>query len=123
MKRLLLPLLALSIPAAHATNYVECEAIRAVITRNNIQLENAVNNSYQSFRTKLINEKFKVNSYSEIDRELDFVRNIDCKAFADKIPNTQSEEYELFFTELTKPYFDIEDRATNDFKKRGCYYF
>jgi len=28
---LLLPLLALLIPAAHATNYVECEAIRTVI--------------------------------------------------------------------------------------------
>ena len=123
MKRLLLPLLALLIPSAHATNYVECEAIRSVITRNNIQLENAIKDSYLAFKSKLINEKFQVNNCSEIDYEMEFVRNIDCKAFADKIPDSDSEEYKSFLIEYTQPYLDIDKRASGDFKKRGCYYF
>jgi len=38
MHKLLIPLLAFSIPCAHATNYVECEAeaIRAVMSTNEI---------------------------------------------------------------------------------------
>tara|TARA_Y100001937_G_scaffold24062_1_gene34574 strand:+ start:11247 stop:11612 length:366 start_codon:yes stop_codon:yes gene_type:complete len=121
MKRLLLPLLALLIPSAHATNYVECEAIRSVITRNNIQLENAIKDSYLAFKSKLINEKFQVNNCSEI--EFEYVDNLDCRLFAEKIPDSDSEEYKSFFIAYTQPYRDIDKRASSDFKKRGCYYF
>ena len=56
---MLLQLLALVIPSAHAPNYVECEAIRSVIIRNNVQLENAIKESYLTFKFKLIIEKFQ----------------------------------------------------------------
>ena len=112
MKRLLLPLLALLIPAAYATNYVECEAIRSVITRNNIQLKNTIKDSYLAFKSKLINEKFKVNNCSEI--EFEYVTNLDCRIFAEKIPDSDSVEYKSFFIEHTQPYRDMDKRASGD---------
>ena len=139
MKRLLLSLLTLFIPAAHATNYVECEAIRAVISRNNIQQGEAKKNSKNDFVEFKINEKFPENNY--IRERFNFCAGLDgkvnenkCFAFWDSIAtfwnDTDTEiksqyisEYQEFLNSKLEPYIQVNKRATNDLKKRGCYYF
>ena len=63
MKRLLLSLLALSIPAAHATNYVECEAIRAVISRTEMQIKDVKKKSPHNFAEFKVNQKYPENNF------------------------------------------------------------
>ena len=58
MRKLLIALLAFSIPSAHATNYVECEAIRAAIIRNQIQMKNAEENFYKAYEGKKVEGKY-----------------------------------------------------------------
>ena len=120
MKRLLLPILALLIPAAHATNYVECEAIRAVIMRNQSQMNNSFDEIRSSFHRKKVNEKYGVETCNLVgERYL-----IDqCVTYRGSTPKTFEVEWNEFYKASMKVYADINTRATNDFKKRGCYYF
>tara|TARA_B100000575_G_C22526774_1_gene340326 strand:- start:201 stop:485 length:285 start_codon:yes stop_codon:yes gene_type:complete len=74
MKRLILPLLASLIPSAHATNYVDCEAIRAVIARNDIQKDEAIKYARETFRQTKVKGSHNGNdcndfSYGSSDRE------------------------------------------------------
>ena len=142
MKRLLLPLLALSIPAAHATNYVECEAIRAVIMRNKIQMDNAFDEIRNSFHRKKVNEKYGVetcnllntgsisksflnpNAVQSDSYNKDPERRVnECVEYRDSSLKIFESEWVGFYEESTKAFEDINKRATNDFKKRGCYWF
>ena len=121
MKRLLLPLLALLIPAAHATNYVECEAIRTVIMRNGIQKDEALKSVDFRFKKLKVKEKYYVDNC--LDFDYDSWEREQCDAFASKVFSTFKDEYVEYVKPTISPYLDIEQRATNDFKKRGCYYF
>ena len=114
MKRLLLPLLALLIPAAHATDYVECEAIRAVIYRNRVQRQK----EYKRLNAEIpkISDEQRYSKYKVYYCELleDPKIKAECQNMKEPIVD---------LSKKLKPYDDIEKRATNDFKKRGCYYF
>ena len=123
MKRLLLPLLALLIPSAHATNYVECEAIRAVIMRNEIQMDKATKDAISRFKTSKIKEKYNGKGYCVLDFPYGTSGREECKEFEETITTVFSDEAEKFIEPSVNPYREIEKRATNDFKKRGCYYF
>ena len=127
VKCLLLPLLALLIPSAHATNYVECEAIRAVITRNNMQIEDAEKAAIDLFVEKKIGEKFglgntNIKDCSQVADEDTLLRST-CDAYAKRVYSNSKEEAKPFLEEYKKTFIDVELRATKDFKKRGCYYF
>jgi len=52
MKKILLIAFSCLIPSAHAVDYVKCEAIRAVISRNSIQRQEAFKDSYDRFEMK-----------------------------------------------------------------------
>ena len=143
MKRLLLPILALLIPAAHATNYVECEAIRAVIVRTKIQKEDAFNEIKDSFHRKKVNEKYNVETCNLLKERGSIGKsflnpresksdnfNVDpqikvneCVAYRDDSIETFKEEWNQYYLSSIKIYEDIDTRATKDFKKRGCYWF
>ena len=122
MKRLLLPLLALLIPAAHATNYVECEAIRAVIVRTDLQKETAKEENKELFVATKVEEKYgkydcpkdPMNFYNQDEKCLEFKKNV-WKNFKE-----EGDEYVKAGLAL---YDRISERAEKDFKKRGCYYF
>ena len=47
--------------------------------------------------------------------------------FRNLLSEEEVNEYKSEFREFTlsklKPYVKVSERATNDFKKRGCYYF
>ena len=121
MKRLLLPLLALLIPSAHATNYVECEAIRAVIARNGIQKDEAIKNARETFRQTKVKGSHNGKdcndfSYGSNDRE-------QCQSFELGIFTIFGDEYSKYKESIISPYKEIDERATKDFKKRGCYWF
>ena len=127
MKRLLLPLLALLIPAAHATNYVECEAIRNVISRTEVQLKEAEKKAMRLFVEKKIRDNFgsgdpEIKDCSQVGDQDTFVRST-CEAFASNVFEASNEEAKIYIQEFIKPYVDVQIRATKDFKKRGCYYF
>ena len=120
MRKLLIALLAFSIPSAHATNYVECEAIRAVISRNEIQKEKAEENFYKSYESKKVEEK-----YGEGNRDcfydLSEPLRTECKDYMKSV--WESKEHLKLLKATLDPHKEIAKRATNDFKKRGCYYF
>ena len=124
MKRLLLSLLALSIPAAHATNYVECEAIRAVISRNGIQMEEAEKNALVAFQYQKVEEKYADQGITSCyDFGYDTVQRKECNSYENSVTTIFEDEARNFFNERVGPYKEIEERATKDFKKRGCYWF
>ena len=140
MKRLLLPLLALLIPAAHATNYVECEAIRSVITRTEKQIEDVKKKSFHDFAEFKVNQKYPENNYvkykttgfcyglygkSNFDECGSYLRTIATflNAYDTEIKDEYKGEFQEFTSSKLKPYVKVSERATNDFKKRGCYYF
>ena len=120
MKRLLLPLLALLIPAAHATNYVECEAIRSVIMRNESQMDNAFDEIKSSFHRKKVNEKYGVETCNLLENiniwnpETPTVDEcVDYRTSTTKALNNA--EWNEFYKASIKAYEDINKRATNDF--------
>ena len=140
MKRLLLPLLSLLIPAAHATNYVECEAIRNVIVRTQIQEEDAFDEIKNSFQKKKVNQKYNVETCDLLsDKEIgksfldpsEFANNFyansqikvnECVEYRDDSIETFKKEWNEYYISSIKIYRDIETRATKDFKRRGCYW-
>ena len=140
MKRLLLPLLTLLIPAAHATNYVECEAIRAVITRTEMQIEDVKKKSPHNFAEFKVNQKYPENNFVKYST-VGFCYGLYGKSNYDECRNYLStiarfindydtiikDEYKSEFQEFTlsklKPFAKVSERARNDFKKRGCYWF
>ena len=117
MRKLLIALLAFSIPSAHATNYVECEAIRAAIIRNQIQMKNAEENFYKAYEGKLVEEKYGEGIRS-CYYDLDELRD-ECKDWMNSIWRT--EEYLKPLNATLAPYKKNEKRAKKDFKKKGCY--
>ena len=124
MKRLLLSLLTLLIPAAHATNYVECEAIRAVIMRNEIQMEKAEKNAVVAFEYQKVEEKYADQGIKSCyDFPYDSFKYDECKNYQKTVTTVFEDEAINYIIEKKKPYVDIEERATKDFKKRGCYWF
>ena len=57
MKRLLITPLLLLVPSAQAVDYVQCEAIRSVIARNSLQLEEATSKARDKFPDYLVRKK------------------------------------------------------------------
>ena len=122
MKKYFIPfLLSIGFPlSVSATNYVECEAIRAVIIRNQSQMNNSFDEIRSSFHRKKVNEKYGVKTCNLVgERYL-----IDqCVTYRDSTLKIFEAEWNKFYKASMKVYSDINTRASNDFKKRGCYYF
>ena len=113
MKRLLLPLLALLIPSAHAVDYVQCEAIRNILVRNEMQREDKEKllRSQEISLDDLRYSKYKV-YYCEL------LKDPKIKAECSKL---KKPTYDL--SEELKPYDDIDKRLVKDFTNKGCYWF
>ena len=142
MKKYFIPfLLSIGFPlSVSATNYVECEAIRAVITRTEIQIEDVKKKSPHNFAEFKVNQKYPENNFikygstgfcyglygkSNYDECYSYLKTI--ARFINNVDTEIQDEYKSEFREFTlsklKPYVKVSERATNDFKKRGCYYF
>ena len=130
MKRLLIPLLALLIPSAHAVDYVKCEAIRAVISRNYIQKGKVKKDASKLFYVQKLQEKFPalkkprtgvdkvVNCYNlYLDDEV----FKECEEFEKTIFTEFSDEFNEFIKPKLKPYEEREDRASKDWVKNDCF--
>ena len=128
MKKYFIPfLLSIGFPlSVSATNYVECEAIRAVIIRNQSQMNNSFDEIRSSFHRKKVNEKYGVktcNLVGNYDVYMDRPKIDECVSYRGSTLKTFEAEWNEFYKASIKVYEDINARATKDFKKRGCYYF
>ena len=112
------PTLALLIPSAHAVDYVKCEAIRAVISRNEIQKSDASENSISKFRAKKIREK-----YGKGYCQYGSATYNECNNFKETVFSNFEDEYEVYVKAVIDPYIEINSRAVKDFEKNGCYWF
>ena len=124
MKKYFIPLLlSIGFPlSVSATNYLECEAISRVIVRNETQMKKASESAVITFEWKKISEKYPgyENCY---DFPYDSYKHDECLNYQKKVTTVFKDEALNYIAEKQKPYKDIEKRATNDFKKRGCYWF
>ena len=126
MKRYFIPFLfPIGFPlSVSATNYVECEAIRAVIMRNEIQMEKAEKNAVVAFEYQKVEEKYADQGIKSCyDFGYDTVQRKECNDYEKSVITIFKDEALKFFNERVGPYEEIEERATKDFKKRGCYWF
>ena len=122
MKKILLIAFSCLIPSAHAVDYVKCEAIRAVIARNEIQKENATEEAKGPFKIMNLREKYpKV--YSGCISLYGTSEYKECQNFEKFIFTTFSTEFNEYKKSKLKPYVEINTRATKDFDKNGCYWF
>ena len=123
MKKYFIPLLlSIGFPlSVSATNYVECEAIRAVISRNGIQKDEAIKNAGSAFRQSKVEEKY--NGKDCYSFPYDSYERKQCQAYELTVFSIFGDEYSEFRKSIISPYEEIDERATKDFKKRGCYWF
>ena len=119
MRRLLIALFLLLVPSAQALDYVECEAIKAVIDRNSIQKKQAFEDSYDNFKSKKIKER-----YGKLCVELGYSspKYSDCTSYERSIWRFHKEEGNTYRKSLEARYQAIEERAKNDFTNEGCYW-
>tara|TARA_Y100001968_G_scaffold247734_1_gene232208 strand:- start:283 stop:693 length:411 start_codon:yes stop_codon:yes gene_type:complete len=136
MKRLLFSLiLTIGFPAAvSATNYVECEAIRAVMSRTEIQKKEAISLAKSKFAKLKTREKYGTPTPEFLKKKggacylyggetVTSTKYKECESFKKNVWKNFKGEGAQYVIEQIKPYIDIEDRASKDFTKRGCYYF
>ena len=113
MKRFLIPLFTFLIPSAHAVDYVQCEAIRNIMVRNEMQKET----EEQLLRSQVISlEDLIYSKYRVYYCDLLKDPKIKAECSKEKAPTLDLEK------EL-KPFNDIDKRLTADFKGKGCYWF
>ncbi len=122
MKRLLLTPFLLLIPSAQALDYVECEAIRAVISRNSIQRQKAFKDAYDDFKYKKMREKYGTILCTKFG-EYGTAKYKECRNFEDNVWKNFPKEGEEFRESVKLPYNNIEERASKDFDKKGCFWF
>lgn len=120
MKRLLLPLLAaITLPTAvNAVDYVQCEAIRSVMARNRLQIEEDTSKAYERFPDYMVKKALEDNGFSECaDADYGFCNTVRVNAFEYK------EDWQNYLNKDLAKYFEVEKRAQKDFDKKGCYWF
>tara|TARA_B100000212_G_C27102048_1_gene416798 strand:+ start:160 stop:576 length:417 start_codon:yes stop_codon:yes gene_type:complete len=119
-----------------ATNYVECEAIRAVIMRNKIQMDNAFDEIRNSFHQKKASEKYGVetcnllntgsisksflnpNAVHSDSYNKDPERRVNkCVEYRDTNLKIFESEWVGFYEESIKAFEDINKRAIKILKK------
>ena len=122
MKKLLLVAFPFLIPSAHAVDYVKCEAIRAVIARNNIQKDTAKKEARDLFKVKKLREKYS-KVYSGCISLYGSEEYKECQDFEKIIFSTFKDEFTEYEKSKLSPYVEVNTRATKDFKKNGCYWF
>ena len=134
MKRSLIPLLALLIPSAHAVDYVKCEAIRAVIMRNELQMKEERKLARSFFPTIKAREKYGTPSPEFLRKKGDVCwmyggetlsskEYKECENFKKTVWSNFKSEGEKYIANEILPFVEIESRATKDFEKNGCYWF
>ena len=118
MKKIFLISFTCLIPSANAVDYVKCEAIRSVISRNSIQQEEAYKNSISQFRAKKVKEK-----YGKSFCEYGSATENECENFRKNVFTNFADEGAAYRQAVKEPYIKINDRAVKDFDKNGCYWF
>ena len=119
MRKLLIALLAFSIPSAHATNYVECEAIRAAIIRNQIQMEKERVDTKAAFEVRKTREKYGKDISACYDLGWDTVEKKECDEWLKSV--SSSDEARKYYKKYLDPLKKNEKRALKDYKKKGCF--
>ena len=122
MKKILLIAFSFLIPSAHAVDYVKCEAIRAVIARNNIQKDTAKKEARDLFKVKKLREKYS-KVYSGCISLYGSEEYKECEAFEKSIFSVFGAEFKEYEKSKLSPFEEINTRATKDFDKNGCYWF
>ena len=134
MKKILLIAFSCLIPSAHAVDYVKCEAIRAVIMRNELQMEEERKLARSFFPTIKTREKYGTPSpeflrkkggvcYMYGGESISSREYRECEDFKKTVWSNFKSEGEKYIAEQILPYVEIESRATKDFNKNGCYWF
>ena len=121
MKKILLIAFTCFIPSAHAVDYVKCEAIRAVISRNEIQKNDASKDLLSEFSLKKAREKYG-KGYQE-SCQYGSATYDECKNFRLTVLDNFKDEYFVFKKAIVAPYEEINSRAVKDFEENGCYWF
>ena len=118
MKKFLFLAFTFLTPSVYAVDYVKCEAIRAVISRNSIQQDKAIKDSISQFRAKKIKEKYGTSycSYGTATYN-------ECRNFKENVFSNFKDEAAEYREAVNEPYIEINIRATKDFEKNGCYWF
>ena len=124
MKKYFIPfLLSIGFPlSVSATNYVECEAIRAVIVRTDLQKETAKEENKELFIGIKVKEKYGEYICPK-DPTKFYSQDEECLTFTKNVWRDFKEEGEAYVEESLGIYDSISERAKKDFKKRGCYWF
>ncbi len=118
MKKILLIAFSCLITSAHAVDYVKCEAIRAVIARNEIQKNEAIENSKSEFQAKKVKQKYGKGYCQYGSATYD-----ECRWFKEDVFKNFEDEYAAYLEAALDPYIEINGRAEKDFDKNGCYWF
>ena len=122
MRRLLFVSLLFLIPSAHALDYVECEAIRSVISRNSVQRQELQKAGYDRFIGLKIREKYGNSSCYQVAQSYSNAKYDECRNYEKSVWETYAEELKSYRKNLKEQYNKIEERALKDFQKKGCYW-
>ena len=122
MKKFLLIAFTCLIPSAHAVDYVKCEAIRAVISRNDIQKGEAKKDARTTFEIQKLREKYP-KLYTACISLYGTKEFKECQDFEKTIFSTFKDEFTEYEKSKLSPYVEVNTRATKDFEKNGCYWF
>ncbi len=120
MKKYFIPLLAFLIPSAHAVDYVQCEAIRTVITRNQSQLDDYIDKKLQEAKDAKYGEDYQCGDLLIYEKDKEAFE--ECVSFGSRTLGTK-EGYKIIKSTEYDKYKEIEKRANKDFKNKGCYWF
>ena len=119
MKKFLFLAFTFLTPSVYAVDYVKCEAIRAVISRNRIQQGEASKSARSQFQSKKVREKYGTSYCTNYGT----AAYKECKNFEQNVFSNFADERAEYQKMKLEPYVKINTRATKDFEKNGCYWF
>ena len=124
-------------PSAQAVDYVQCETIRNLISRNKVQMSEALKVGKFYFKRVKIRERY---SYIPKEEKADCVSLLkgwnmakgldavdkeykECWEFSKTILTEFNEEYKDIEISILNKFKKVEKKAQEDYKEKGCYGF
>ena len=124
-------------PSAQAVDYVQCETIRNLISRNKVQMSEALKVGKFYFKRVKIRERY---SYIPKEEKADCVSLLkgwnmakgldavdkeyrECREFSKTILTVFNEEYRDIEISILNKFKKVEKKAQEDYKEKGCYGF
>ena len=124
-------------PSAQAVDYVQCEAIRNLISKNKVQMSEALKIGEFYFKRGKIRERY---SYIPKEEKADCVSLLkgwnmakgfdavdkeyrECKAFSETILTEFNEEYKDIEISILNKFKKVEKKAQEDYIEKGCLVF